>query len=219
MSCNCTLHKFPLISTSTGRKFRPVEAALTFKQKGTITMLSNNILTLRPTKHDDIADYRRWLIDEPNPNDWDVAWDGDDDDEAYIQSLQDDIGEEEDIYYHLEVDNEKSQHIGWVSAYFLDEQRTKLCVGIDLPTAERRKGYGENALALYVSYLFSLHNIDAIYTNTLSGNEPMVNLAKKVGFEVDHITPAVVTLRGQAYDGLRFGITREVFFTKYSCQK
>lgn len=176
-------------------------------------MIANKRVTLRPIKHQDIADYRRWLIDEPSPNDLDVSWDGDDDDEAYIQSLHNSVGKQRDIYYHLEVDDEEGQHIGWVSAYFMDE-RTKLCVGIDLPAAQQRKGYGESALTLYIAYLFDHHDVDMIYTNTLSGNEAMIRLAEKIGFTVKHVAPSVITLRGQVYDGLRFGIEREMFFER-----
>jgi len=176
-------------------------------------MITNGSVTLRPTEHRDIADYRRWLIEKPNPDDWNVSWDGDDDDEAYIQGLQKSIGEKCDVYHHLEVCNESNKHIGWVSAYFTDE-RTKLFVGIDLPDAERRKGYGESTMLLYIAYLFDQYDVNIIYTSTLSGNKPMIRLAEKIGFEIDCVTPSVIALRGQVYDGLTFRITLEAHIAR-----
>ena len=180
--------------------------------------LQNDKITLRPIEQRDITDYQRWLLDEPDSESWDVAWDGSDDDddsEAFVQSLRESVGKPRDIYYRFAVDNEQGEHIGWVSAYF-SEERTKLVVGIDFPDdAQRRKGYGEAALSLYIGYLFAKHDIDMIYTQTLSGNLAMIGLAWKVGFKLSKVTPSVRSLRGQVYDGLEFCIGCYEFLKRY----
>jgi len=179
--------------------------------------LQNDKITLRPLEQRDIPDYQRWLLDEPDPESWDVAWDSNDEDddgegEALMQRLRESVGKPRDIFYSLEVDNEHGEHIGRISAYFFEEG-TKIAVGIDLlDVSQRGNGYGKSALSLYISYLFDKHDVDKIYTQTLSGNVAMIGLAKKVGFKLSKTTPSVRSLRGQVYDGLEFCIGREEIF-------
>lgn len=59
------------------------------------------------------------------------------------------------VYGKLEIETSTGEHIGWVSSYYIDVEKTKLAVGIDIPeVAHSGRGYGRNALALFLSYLF-----------------------------------------------------------------
>ena len=59
-------------------------------------------------------------------------------------------------------------------------------IGIDIPTlAARRKGYAAAAWDLFIQYLLS-NGIEEMYTQTWSGNERVLGLIYKVGFEECH---------------------------------
>ena len=52
--------------------------------------------------------------------------------------------------------------------YRIDDDKQKIAVGIDIPPVDARgKGFGENALTLFIKYLFSVNNnMKTLYTQT-----------------------------------------------------
>ena len=55
----------------------------------------------------------------------------------------------------------------------------------------------------YIDYLYA-HNIKPIYTQTWSGNESMINLAKKLGFRECKRNIGYREIKGIKYDSLTF---------------
>ncbi len=74
----------------------------------------------------------------------------------------------------------------------------------------RRKGYATQALCAFIKYLFE-HGENAIYTQTWAGNERMIRLAEKIGFEEWRRIKSLRLVRGERYDGLTFKLNREKF--------
>lgn len=107
------------------------------------------------------------------------------------------------------------RHIGWVNAYSLTEDfdysqaRTeRTAVGIDLPPQDvRGKGLGTAALGMFIDYLLTQGHA-ALYTQTWSGNEAMIALARRLGFVECCRKPGLRQVRGQSYDGLTFRLER-----------
>lgn len=119
--------------------------------------------------------------------------------------------------YQIVIDNENQDYIGWCSAYCIDEdcnyteEDKLLAVGIDIPDSkERGKGYGAQALCMFIKYLID-KGIDDIYTQTWSGNERMVHIAEKIGFEEYRRKKEFRLVRGKKYDGLTFRLNMEKF--------
>lgn len=111
----------------------------------------------------------------------------------------------------------ENECIGWCTSYTIDENYTysekegKCAIGIDIPEKEqRRKGYASHALCLFIDYLLK-HGEKEIYTQTWSGNERMIRLAEKIGFEECNRKPEFRTVRGEKYDGLTFQLNLEKF--------
>ena len=119
--------------------------------------------------------------------------------------------------FQIVIDNENQDYIGWCSAYCIDEdcnyteEDGLLAVGIDIPDSKARgKGYGVKALCMFIKYLLD-KGIDDIYTQTWSGNERMVHIAEKIGFEEHRRKNDFRVVRGKKYNGLTFRLNMEKF--------
>lgn len=112
-----------------------------------------------------------------------------------------------EIYYN-------NEHIGWISAYYMtddykwnDLQPTdKIAIVIDIPeTKFRGLGIGKQAYKLYLDYFKSL-GYTKIYTQTWSGNTPMINLALRSGFKEINRYKDLRIVNNQKFDALTFEI-------------
>ena len=172
--------------------------------------MKNKNTILRYIKEEDINDYIRWTTVETEWNKWDAPWE-DDDFSEFVEWRKDDLKETPKNFTRLEIDTITGQHIGWVTTYFIDKTREKTGVGIDIPSiSDRGKGYGENALSLFMAYLFNTQ--ETLYTQTWSGNNPMLKLAKKIGFVEVERNKNYRMVKGEYYDGLTFSISKNNFF-------
>ena len=80
----------------------------------------------------------------------------------------------------------------------------KIAVGIVLPdTTYRGHGIGKLALRKYLEYFKNLGYTE-IYTQTWSGNLPMIGLATSLGFKEINRYKDLRTVNGKKYDGLTF---------------
>jgi RimJ/RimL family protein N-acetyltransferase len=175
--------------------------------------MKNKNIILRYIKEEDINDYIRWTTVETEWNKWDAPWE-DDDFGEFVEWRRDDLKITPKKFSRLEIDTITGQHIGWVTTYFIDKTKEKTGVGIDIPSiTDRGKGYGENALSLFMAYLFNTE--ETLYTQTWSGNNPMLKLAKKIGFIEVERNKNYRMVRGEYYDGLTFSISKKDFFIKY----
>ncbi|MCL2628391.1 MAG: GNAT family N-acetyltransferase [Oscillospiraceae bacterium] len=177
--------------------------------------MKNGDIVLRYIKEDDIANYIRWTTVETEWTEWDAPWE-DDDGNDFVERQRAALKETPNVFTKLEIDTNSGQHIGWVSSYCIDRDKNKTAVGIDIPPIDfRGKGYGERALSLFMSYLFSSCNKEILFAQTWSGNTSMIRLAEKIGFaEIERIIN-YREVKGKKYDALTFSMTKETFFKKY----
>jgi len=181
-------------------------------------LISYKNVTLRPMRESDLADEERWQTVETEWGEWDAPWEEDEPfdmekERAYIQKIQ---SEPPKTYSMMELDTIEGRHIGGVSRYFIDDDKHLLAVGIDIPPIDaRRKGYGKNALVLWMSYHFANSDADEIFTQTWSGNYPMIKLAERIGFKEIGRIKGIRRVRGERYDALTFSMSREDFFERY----
>jgi len=106
------------------------------------------------------------------------------------------------------------QLLGTVNWYWQSQETNWKSIGIAIYDEEQwGKGLGEDALKLWVNYLFqqdkSLVRLDL---RTWSGNKGMVKLAKKTGFVQEACFRKARIVKGEYYDSIGMGILREEFY-------
>ena len=128
------------------------------------------------------------------------------------------ISEDEKRYtFQIVTNDAEKKYIGWVSSYRIDddcnttENNGHCTVGIDLPDVSARgKGYAYQALCVFINYLLE-HGEDGIYIQTWSGNERMIHIAQKIGFEECCRKVGIRSVRGKTYDELTFQLDKNKF--------
>ena len=175
------------------------------------------MVQLRRFKQSDIEDYVRWFTVDTEWFKWDAPWEQEvmspervrENWALYYERRRHDAPDA--ICYRFEIEDERRNHIGWVSAYtideFLDQFDTKekmFAIGIDIPELRfRRKGYGSFALRRFMAY-FKSRGVKTIYMQTWSGNIGMIRTAEKLGFTVSNRIAGVREVAGKKYDALTF---------------
>ncbi len=103
----------------------------------------------------------------------------------------------------------KNRPIGWVVRYTENRFYSVWWVGIDICEDDYlSRGYGSEALKLWVDYLFSNSNIHKIALATYSFNRRMIRVAEKLGFKLEGIEHEVIYWNGEWVDKVRFGMLR-----------
>ncbi|HAH96673.1 MAG TPA: hypothetical protein DD782_12325 [Firmicutes bacterium] len=188
--------------------------------------LKNDKVILRDFIASDIADQIRWETVETEWQLWDAPWENEGvetfDPDSYRKERLAWLAQEKDEgrlrwSFQICVNDASQKHIGWCNAYTIDDhyQYTKgdghCTIGVDIPDlSARRKGYATAAWDLFIQYMIS-NGIKDIYTQTWSGNERVLGLMKKIGFEECNRIHGIRTVRGQCYDGLTFKLKWEKY--------
>lgn len=202
-------------------------------------MICAKNIGLRDLTESDIKDRIYWEKVETEWQQWDAPWEyeGLSEEEKenefkdYVNSLHKRVercrnmpAEQKRYTFEIVTLGEKTKHIGWVSAYSIDENCNFIegdghcTVGIDIPDrSDRGQGYGGEALCAFINYLHGWGEQD-FYTQTWSGNRKMIHLAEKMGFEEYRRKEGIRLVQGKKYDGLTFRLDWEKygeFYDKY----
>lgn len=119
----------------------------------------------------------------------------------------------DDRRYAFEIEEKNTgELIGWISCYCIDlnfeatDEDSLYAFGIDIPEMRfRKKGYGKQAFSAAIEYYKSI-GIDEVFTQTWSGNIPMIKLAEKIGFHLVDTKKDMREHNGQKFDALTFRI-------------
>ena len=119
----------------------------------------------------------------------------------------------DDVRYSFQIElKQTGEYIGWISCYCIDENFVATeddalyAFGIDIPEKKyRSKGLGFQAFSAAIEY-YKAHGIDEVYTQTWSGNTPMIRLAEKIGFKLVDMKKDAREHNGKKYDALTFKI-------------
>lgn len=176
---------------------------------------------LRDMLESDIENYAKWFSVSDDNIDWDkydAPWETVDTDEEterrewreYYERVKTLPEERARWKFEIEADGE---HIGWVSAYddldYVDNPEMIPAIGIDIPERRHRgKGYGYEALSQFIEYL-KAHGNKSLFTQTWSGNTPMLRLAEKLGFKEYARVKDLREVGGKKYDALTLRIDFE----------
>jgi RimJ/RimL family protein N-acetyltransferase len=100
--------------------------------------------------------------------------------------------------------------IGWVNRYdeprFTDSWNIGICICLDDCL---NRGFGTEALQLWIDYLFSHSDIHRIAFATYSFNPRVVRVAEKLGFSMEGRDRELVHWQGEWVDRLHFGLLRQ----------
>ena len=104
----------------------------------------------------------------------------------------------------------RGEVIGTVNYYWEDESTRWLEAGIVIyPSRYWNRGWGTEALALWIDYLFRHLEIARVGLTTWSGNPRMVRAAEKLGMKMEGRLRKCRYYQGVYYDSIRMGILRE----------
>ncbi len=169
------------------------------------------MIRLRDMKESDIEDYVCWFTVETEWMDWDAPWEWEETTEEaerkdwteYYEKVKDLPPDAPRKKFEIELDG---RHVGWVSRYFdlnyLDNPEQIPAVGINVAEQNvRNHGVGTEALRQFIDYL-KAYGAKCVYTQTWSGNLPMLRTAEKLGFVLYARVKALRTVRGKTYDAL-----------------
>ena len=177
-------------------------------------------ITLRDLLVEDVDNHVRWYTVDVEWMDWDSPWEKDDpfDVVEYRRKKLEYLAKEKaenHTRYGFQLEYEE-RHIGWVNAYNIDDSFNfasdgRLAIGICICESDCwGKGIGGKAYIAFIKYLFSC-GYSELYTQTWSGNERMLCMAKRIGFRVCHRNIGIRQVRGQNYDRLTLKITADDF--------
>jgi RimJ/RimL family protein N-acetyltransferase len=109
------------------------------------------------------------------------------------------------------IDTVEGQLIGSINYYNWDQEEGSASIGICIPEEENwGKGYGTEALRLFLDFLFDSLGLDTVRTATWTGNKRMVRCAQKAGF-TNHVTMphrSSVSVRGESLERIEFSLSR-----------
>lgn len=191
---------------------------------------TNDDVTLRDIRQEDITDYIRWETIETEWQLWDAPrlYEGrtleqcERELKEYIEKLGRWVSEaseysDSSIRSRFEIDYQ-GEHVGSCASYLIDGDCNILdgcdttslgrAIGICVFDPQyRRHGIATAALTGLIDYL-KAHGSQRIFTQTWSGNERMVALAQKLGFAEYRRKDGIRQVRGGVYDGLTFELMR-----------
>ena len=179
-------------------------------------------LRLRDLQEEDLPVRFHWNTVETEWMLWDGPWEseGKSQEELYQEAIEANerlkkrllkVYGDNEIRRVFEIElKENKEYIGCVSSYNIDEdcnineEGNLLAIGMAIPERKwRRQGLGFEAMKLVIGYYFD-HGFHEIYTQTWSGNIPMIKLAEKLGFQEFRRKKDFRFVRGAYYDGLTF---------------
>ncbi|MDN3707892.1 GNAT family protein [Myroides ceti] len=101
----------------------------------------------------------------------------------YLENAHQDIYEAKQLRLVI-VAKKENKAIGLIDLFDFDPKNERVGLGIVIvENQDRNTGYGTEAVALLISYVFEFLNVYQIYVNISSDNEPSIKLFSKFGFE------------------------------------
>lgn len=187
-------------------------------------------IVLRDYLASDIEDDVRWNTVETAWALWDAPWEMEEELAAYNEvehreKLQRYLKKSREGHrWAFEADTADGVHIGCVNAYCIDDEfnwcetvpkedwkSVRWAVGIDIyESAFWSGGWGTQMLTAFLKYCIKDGYSD-LYTQTWSGNERMIALARKLGFRECCRKKELRVVRGEIYDGLTFRLDLAAF--------
>jgi RimJ/RimL family protein N-acetyltransferase len=165
------------------------------------------------------------------PEDWETffAWNQDSESERHMyfipfptskeevrqwvakQALQ--RGEDDRFFFVIEA--LAREIVGSISTSSCDRRNGTFSYGLGVLAAHRGKGYGSEAVALLLNYLFRELRYQKAVAHVYSFNEPSIRLHERLGFVREGQLRRMIYTNGRYFDDILFGMTAEEFAERY----
>ncbi|MCK4523743.1 GNAT family N-acetyltransferase [candidate division WOR-3 bacterium] len=183
--------------------------------------IEGNFINLRATIKSDLKNYEKWNSPDLKTYQFDGPWYKTD--EAPLKGvinwrirwLE---GETKTPYPFLEIETKEKLHIGWVTAYYHEDDPHMTEIGINIPEDSYwGKGMGFEALYLWIDYLFNERDLTRLGFSTWEGNKSMLKVGEKLGFVEESRIRKSCEVKGVLYDRIKMGILRSEWKKKKEC--
>ena len=174
-------------------------------------LAKGELVLLRTHMKTDSGPYQRWQTQ----GEWlslDAPWERNQEDKEQNQGGKKQKSPEEDSSAPQKmavITTLTNRPLGWVTRY--SKCNTTIWhVGIDICEDEfLNRGYGTEALTLWVDYLFENSNIHKIGLDTWSFNPRMIKVAEKIGFIYEARQREMQFWQGEWLDLMHYGMLRK----------
>lgn len=113
------------------------------------------------------------------------------------------------------IEDENGKLIGVINGEFVDLKNRKLMLGISLSAVENRdKGYGTEAIMLFLEFAFKELNMNKVWLGTFSFNPRGIRCYEKCGFVKEAVSRKRVFRAGEYHDEILMGILRDEYLGK-----
>ena len=113
------------------------------------------------------------------------------------------------------IEDENGKFIGTINGAFVDLKNRNVMLGISLSSAENRdKGYGTEAIKLFLEFAFKELNMNKVWLGTFSFNPRGVRCYEKCGFVKEAVSRKRVFRDGEYHDEIIMSVLRDEYVGK-----
>jgi len=125
------------------------------------------------------------------------------------------VREPEGDNFRFVIENSEQEVVGDITTHDCDPRIGTFSWGINIKQEYRRRGYASEALLLVMRYYFQELRYQKVTVSIHSFNEASVKLHERLGFQQEGCIRRAVFTRGQYFDELIYGLTKEEFVAKH----
>lgn len=122
--------------------------------------------------------------------------------ELSLKKLENDI-------FHWIIEDARGEVVGMINTHSCNHRTGTFRYGIVTRAEHRRKGYAREAILLVVKYYFEELRYQKVTASVHSFNEASIALHERLGFRLEGRVRRMVYTRGEYFDLLWYGLTRE----------
>jgi RimJ/RimL family protein N-acetyltransferase len=113
--------------------------------------------------------------------------------------------------FHWVIENRAGDIAGSISTHDCNRRCGTFAYGINVQSPHRRHGYARDAIGVVLRYFFEELGYQKVTVEVHAFNEASIALHERYGFQAEGRLRRMVFTRGQYFDLLVFGMTKEEF--------
>ena len=113
--------------------------------------------------------------------------------------------------FNFQIERLDGELVGTISTHHCDPRCGTFMYGVAVRSDYRRQGYAREAVGLVLRYYFQERRYQKVNVEVFSFNEPSMRLHERLGFTLEGRLRRMIYTRGQFFDLLNYGLTREEF--------
>jgi len=111
------------------------------------------------------------------------------------------------------IEDENKEFIGTINGAFVDLKNRHFMLGITLNSKSiRGKGYGTEAIKLFIDFAFRELNMNKVWLGTFSFNPGAIRCYEKCGFKKEAVAKNRIYRDGAFHDEITMSILRDEYF-------